>query len=165
MSEKAYAERLARAIESLGCTEVIRSTFGDNVVTVLFRVTSKYQDGKPDERPLLSALERVVLHDPEGKGPWLCHVCSRLLPKQVDGKWKMVKGWSIAISSSSLDQVLDKVSRLIRGDKEPVQGKIKELTEFPLVGVGPSRQSPKKEGPGKGKGAWTVSGDDDFKLK
>lgn len=155
MSEKAYAERLARAIESTGVTEVIRSTHGPDRVTVLFRVTSKFPDGKLDERPLLQVLQRLVLHDPEGKGPWFSHVCSQLLPKQdEDGKWRMVKGWSISINSRDFETDLGVVSRLLRGEKAPAKKNPGELEEVPLVGVGPSRNPPKKEGKGKGKGAW-----------
>lgn len=153
MSEKAYAERLSRAIESLGVTQVIRATHGPDRVTVLFRVTSKFDDGKLDERPLLASLERLVLHDPEGKGPWFCHVCSQLLPKQADdGTWRMVKGWSISINSRDFETDLSVVSRLIRGEKAPAK-RAGELEEIALGGVGPSRGAPKKEGPGKGKGA------------
>lgn len=165
MSEKAYAERLARSIESLGCTEVIRSTFSETGVTVLFRVTTKFPDGKIDERVLLQALERLVLHDPEGKGPWLSHVCSRLLPKQGEDKqWRMVKGWSIAINSRNFDVDMGVVSRLLRG--EPAHEKVNpgEITEFPLVGSSPTRNKPGTErGKGKGKGAWTIGGREDFK--
>lgn len=164
MSDKAYAERLARAIESLKCAEVIRSTFGENVVTVVFRVTTKYPDGKIDERPLLAALERLVLHDPTGtKSQWLSHVCSRLLPKQMeDGQWRMVKGWNITINSTNMGEHLDVVSRLLRGESDttPVT---KELTEFPLVGVGPSRNPP-NERKRKGLGAYTIGGKDDIKV-
>ena len=156
MSEKAYAERLGRTIESLGCAEVIRLTHSENVATVLFRVTTKFPDGKIDERPLLAALERLVLHDPEGRGKWFSHVCSRLLPKKGDdGKWRMVKGWSISINSHDFENDLTVVSRLLRGEKAPEKDKPYELDEVPLVGVGPSRNPPKTEGRGKGKGAWS----------
>lgn len=163
MSEQTYATQLGRIIESLGVAEVIRATAGENHVTVLFRVTSKFPDGKLDERPLLVALERLVLHDPTGKGSWISHVCSRLLPKMgEDGKWRMVKGWNITINSSDLDNDLHAVGRLLRGEPDTRKGP-KELTEVPLVGSGPSRNPPKKEGKGKGKGAWTVAGGNDFK--
>lgn len=165
MSDKASAERLAHAVASLGCTEVIRATFAENVVTVLFRVTTRYPgpEGKPDERPLLKCLERLVLHDPEGRGTLISHVCSRLLPKEVDGRLQMVKGWNITINSrGNMDADLGLAVRLLRGEASQPSGKTTELEEFPLVGVGPSRKSPKDR---KGKGAWTVggSGGDNFK--
>lgn len=171
MSEKAYSERLARCIESIGVTEVIRSSFAEGRVTVLFRVTSKFQDGKLDERPLLLALERLILHDPEGSGPWLCHVCSQLLPKKIeDGTWRMVKGWNVSISSKDFDNDLNTVSRLLRGieiAKTPLKKNVTvtgstEIEVIPLVGAGPSRTSSPKDN--KGKGAWTVGGSDDFNL-
>jgi hypothetical protein len=169
MSDKSSAERLAHAVASLGCTEVIRATFAENVVTVLFRVTTRYpgtdgNPGKPDERPLLKCLERLVLHDPEGRGTLISHVCSRLLPKEVDGQLQMVKGWNITINSrGNMDADLATAVRLLRGEPSQSSGKkTTELEEFPLVGVGPSRKSPKDR---KGKGAWTVggSGGDNFK--
>jgi len=76
----------------------------------------------------------------------------------------MVKGWSISINSQDFDVDLNVVSRLLRGEKAPEKTRPLELTEVPLVGVGPSRNPPKREGKGKGKGAWTVGGEAGFKA-
>ncbi len=156
MSDTTYAEQLASIVKDIGVTEVIRVTSGSDRITVLFRITSKFPDGRIDERPLLTALERLILHDPEGKGPWFSHVCSQLLPKQgEDGKWKMVKGWSISIQSKNFGVDLMNIKKLLKGETlliAPLNSK-SQLDEIPLFGATAHGNSPPGKGPGAGKGA------------
>jgi hypothetical protein len=160
MSSQAYAERLSRSLESTGLAEVVKTSFGENNISVLCRV-KQGSDGewvKIVERLLLAENAAARSHSPVA---WASHICRRYFLKDFPEGQKMVFGWNVAIQSGDLHNSLDAISRVIRGESYQ-RSKSGELEEVPLVGVGPSRQAPKKDGPGKGKGAYTIGGSNDF---
>lgn len=160
MSSQAYADRLSRAVESTGLAEVVKTSFGDNNISVLCRV-KQGSDGE-----WVKIVERILLAEPSQAGKphaWASHICRRYFLKEFPDGPKMVFGWNIAFQSNDIATSLDFISRVIRGEKIQTPKGKNELDEMPLSGAGSSRKAPKKDGPGKGKGAYTIGGSEDFK--
>lgn len=150
MSSQAYADRLSRAVESTGLAEVVKTSFGDNNISVLCRV-KQGSDGE-----WVKIVERILLAEPSQVNQphaWASHICRRYFLKEFPDGSKMVFGWNLAFQSRDIATSLDFISRVIRGEKARIDKSEKsELDEMPLSGAGPSR--------GK---VYTIGGSNDFK--
>lgn len=156
MSNKAYAERLARALERTGLCQSVNATFGEGRVSVLCRVPGE------SEEKWIALVKNILMGGLDSAGEayaWISHICRNYFIKESDtGERKLVWGWNVSIHSIGMPDALDVLSRIINGQPLRANGS-KELTEFPLHGAPPNR------GTGdKGKGAYTIGGSQDFSV-
>jgi hypothetical protein len=157
MSSKAYAERLARALESTGLAEIVDCSHSENQVRVLCRVA----DG--GQVKWLGILKNIlILTEAEQKQAhsWQAHICRLYLLKRLNGEPNLVFGWNVSIQSLNMPDSLDYLSRVIRGESPDAVSSSSsgEVMEMEFTGMTGSRIPN-----AKGKGAYTVGGSSDFK--
>jgi hypothetical protein len=154
MSSKAYADRLARALEATGLAQAVNSTYGESQVRVLCRVLP----GKDDE--WVGLVRRLLLATEIEQGrpySWQAHICRLYFLKEK----KLVFGWNVSIQSLDMSTSLDYLNRVVRGEDPGTLSKVRagELEEMEFTGVtGDRLPTP------LGKGAYTVGGKSDFRI-
>lgn len=151
MSSMAYAERLARALESTGLAEPVKATHGEGRISILCRVT------EGNEKKWIELVRQLLIAAQEDKN-WQAHICRNyFLREDPDIGYKLVWGWNVSIHSLNLTIALDDVVSIVKGKPIKITGPAKEITEFPLVGASPTRNMPNASG----KGVYTI-GDREF---
>ncbi len=157
MSSKAYADRLAAALQGTGLVEPVQSTYAENRINVLCRVN------KGAESQWVTLLQNMLLAtEAEAKQAhaWQSHFCRHYFLKGDGADRKIVFGWNVSIQSASMGTSLDYLIRVIKGEAPGARSKALagELTEMPLAGASSERGKYKNN-----KGAFTIGGSDDFK--
>lgn len=154
---KAYADRLAHALQGTGILEPVQTSAVDNRINVLCRV------GKDQEGPWINLLKNLLIateeYQKEASG-WQSHFCKHYFLKGSGKSEKaLVFGWNISVQSNDLRASLDHIIGIVKG-ASPYRPKASanEIEEFPLVGA--SRSRGRKNA--LGKGASTIGGTDDF---
>lgn len=125
MSSQAFADRLARALESTGLVQPVQSSFADNRVNVLCRL----QAG--NESKWVEVVKKILIAAEQERGAvhaWQTHICRNYFLKGDN----LVFGWNISIQSQQMSSTLDVLSRLIRGEPIREKAPVEELEEFPL---------------------------------
>ena len=150
MSSKAYADRLAKSLESTGLVQAVNSSHGESQVKVLCRVLEGCESGWVKLVRLVLMATQAEAEKPHG---WQTHICRLYFLKEVKNELKLVFGWNVSIQARDMGVSLDFLGRVIRG--EPVDVRFKkrpgEVEEIEFTGMTGDR----KPSPG-GKGAYPI---------
>lgn len=159
MSSKAHAERLAKALESSALCQAVSVTHTHEQVRVILRIAPGAEGswtGLVDR--ILTAGEYIEGH----AHSFQAHICKNYFRKQMpDGEKKLVFGWYISIQSGSMTESLDVVIKAVKGSMPDEPAARSEVTEMPLGTRARELNMPTE----KGRGAYTVGGKKDFKVR
>ena len=158
MSSKAYADRLARALELTGLAQPVNASYAENRINVLCRVASGA------EAKWTELLRKVLLATEAESGQahvWQAHICRHYFLKEVEREKKLVFGWNVSIQSQDMGTSLDYLMRTLKG--EPIRvNPVNETEEMPMTGLVGDRNVPKFPGD---RGSFTIGGKTDFRVK
>lgn len=159
MSSKEHADRLARALESTGLCQAVKTNFGDNRISVMCRIA------KDEDHSWIDLVTRMLFSASAEEGSrheWQSHFCRNYFLKEdiATGTKKLVYGWNISIQSAVISKSLDCLIRVIKGEapgaySKSVEGEVMEMD---------LNASPNRGMNNNGKGAFTVGGPDDFRI-
>lgn len=158
MSDKAYAQRLAHALEKTGLVVPVQSSFQMNQITVRFRV---HKGSEGAWQKVLEQVHRAMKKEERYAHAWSTHSCKEHFLMESEGKDKFGFIWHITIISGQIQDALNYISAAIRGEQVKSQGLKGEVSEMTFTGMDPAYQRNAPDS--KGKGVYTIGGKDDYK--
>ncbi len=157
MSSKAFADRLARALEGTGLVQAVDTNYGEHNIRVLLRVL------KDQEPRWIELIRRMLLSaraEHEQAHAFQLHICRTYFLKEIDGQQRLVFGWNVSMQAGEMQISLDFLIPVIKGE-EPGKRSNPGGETMEMEFSGPvSTRIPNP----RGKGGYTVGGSNDFKV-